>query len=205
MFFCAIFGGVAVIILGTIFLDNNSSSEKKDTTPIVVKEVESNTETVSINSNLADETTGLIVEKEEGLQVLSEEEIKEKLAQDQIENINTWRMLISFDFWLIFIIIFLSIGSGITIVNNLGSIVLAYGGYNGQQTPIVITFSISNCLGRLVFGWLSDKFFSPKKGITRMFFLALCIIIMSISLLLFAFVPIPGFYPLIIIMGVSNF
>ena len=80
---------------------------------------------------------------------------------------------------------------------------MAYGGYNGQQNMMVIVFSISNCLGRLLFGILSDKLLSPKRGITRITFLSICIVMMTVIQFLFAVMPLEGFYPLIIFLGVS--
>lgn len=70
------------------------------------------------------------------------------------EEVNTVKMLLRIDFWLLFIVFMLGAGVGLTIINNLGSLVESLGGSNSSQ--FVTLLSIFNCLGRIVSGILSD-------------------------------------------------
>jgi hypothetical protein len=62
----------------------------------------------------------------------------------------------SLDFLLLCIILFCGTGAGLTVINNLGSIAKALGAGNDGQDVYVTVLSISNCLGRATFGFLSD-------------------------------------------------
>ncbi|EFC39355.1 predicted protein [Naegleria gruberi] len=218
MIFCAVLGGIVVLILGTVFLDGKSSADKNDagkkvSTANTINSSQQEATTTSEEGKpiVVDPSTGELPAEqtlesttmmEEDTQTYEEDELREKLQQLEIPNVNSLKMLISLDFWLAFLVIFIVVGSGITVINNLGSLVLAYGGYNGQQNMMVIVFSICNCLGRLLFGILSDKLLSPKRGITRITFLSICIVMMTVIQFLFAVMPLEGFYPLIIFLGI---
>ena len=181
------------MLMGPLFLDSNSSADKHSQE----KKKEPNT---SINEETESQNSSNQTNEEEN----ELDTMKDKLNDLQVPSMNSFRMLLSLDFYLVFLIIFIIVGSGITIINNLGSVVLAYGGHNGQQNLMVIIFSICNCAGRLLFGLLSDKFLNPQRNITRITFLAICIVLMSITQFLFAVMPLEGFYPLIILLGVST-
>ena len=56
--------------------------------------------------------------------------------------VNPFRMLLTLDFYLFFIIYLIGSGCGLVIINNLGAIVVAYGGYNGQQDVMVQLLSV---------------------------------------------------------------
>ncbi|PKA59167.1 hypothetical protein AXF42_Ash001260 [Apostasia shenzhenica] len=64
--------------------------------------------------------------------------------------------LIKADFWLLFFIFFLSIGSGITMFNNLAQIGIAAG--VDDATMLVCLFSFCNFVGRLGGGSVSEYF-----------------------------------------------
>ncbi|KAL9649896.1 hypothetical protein ABK040_011369 [Willaertia magna] len=183
LIFCAILGGIVVMIFGTIFMDSHSQAEQFQEGN--KKEIESVEDGV-INNEEKDER-----------QLIMEEQLK-KL---EIPNVHSLRMLMSLDFYIIFLIQYILVGSGITIINNLGALVQAYGGKKGQQNPMVIVFAFSNCAGRLIFGILSDKLLNPKRNITRVTFIAVCAALMAITQFLFAVVPLSGFYPLVILLG----
>lgn len=79
------------------------------------------------------------------------------------EYYSLWRSLLSLDFTLVFLIFFLAIGSGITIVNNLAEIVFSrlpehYNGktisshdvpHSGDTAALVVLFSVTNTFGAL--------------------------------------------------------
>lgn len=63
------------------------------------------------------------------------------------------------DFWLLFLVFAVGSGAGLMVINNIGSIRLTFGGTEGDvtQTSLVITLSVCNFVGRLLFGYLSDR------------------------------------------------
>jgi len=73
------------------------------------------------------------------------------------ENYNPIQVLLSLDFWLFNFVYFAVVGSGLVMFNNLGYLVLSHpSAQNGEQSKFVIILSISNCVGRIMWGWLSD-------------------------------------------------
>lgn len=62
-------------------------------------------------------------------------------------------------------------GVSLALLNNLGQMVVALGGRRGSQVTLVSVFSISNAAGRLLMGYLPEKFFH-LYGAPRMAFLA---------------------------------
>ncbi|KAG2373689.1 hypothetical protein C9374_011978 [Naegleria lovaniensis] len=122
------------------------------------------------------------------------------IAQKPIPNANPIQMLFSLDFYLTFFVYFACMGSGLVIVNNLGSIVISYGGYDGQQHVMVIIFACSNALGRLLFGLTSDSF---SRYVTRTTFLTGASILMLICQLVVLVSPLWMFYLILILLGNS--
>jgi len=132
--------GTVVIASGAIFMNANTKKpEPKKEEPQV--------------DNTQEEANPLSEGKEEGAAVAVEEaqvvEEEKKVYADISANkkldppsVNPLRMLISLDFYLIFVAYFLGAGCGLVIINNLGSIVMAYGGYKGQQNVMVQLLSV---------------------------------------------------------------
>jgi MFS family permease len=114
------------------------------------------------------------------------------------QEVNPIRILISLDFILLFILFFAGIGAGITMLNNLGSMVISYGGKDGDQGWMVIAFSFANCSGRIISGLLSDKL---ANYFTRVTVLNVSVLTMGAFLYGFTFASLPVFYPLVIGAG----
>lgn len=68
--------------------------------------------------------------------------------------------VLSLDFFLILLVLFAGTGSGLTIINNLGNLATALGAAKDGQDVYVVLLSVSNCVGRLAMGTLSDVFAS---------------------------------------------
>ena len=98
MIFCAILGAVVVMGLGTIFLDSHSSADspKKES-----KESSINTSEASSENVIEQQMT------EESVEI---EKINMKMKELEMPNLNSLKMLISLDFYLVFLIIFIVIG-----------------------------------------------------------------------------------------------
>jgi len=61
------------------------------------------------------------------------------------------------DYCIILALLFAGTGCGITVINNLGSMVQSLGGQPNSQLVYVVLFSTFNCKGRLLAGWASDQ------------------------------------------------
>eukprot|EP01118_Nematostelium_gracile_P013535 TRINITY_DN5128_c0_g1_i1.p1 TRINITY_DN5128_c0_g1~~TRINITY_DN5128_c0_g1_i1.p1 ORF type:complete len:285 (+),score=44.80 TRINITY_DN5128_c0_g1_i1:676-1530(+) len=74
------------------------------------------------------------------------------------EKISFWKMLMKFDFWLLWVCFASAIGSSLVIINNVGSVFLSLGGKEGAQDGYVIVLSCANAVGTVCFGLISDAF-----------------------------------------------
>ncbi|KAL0491714.1 3 TM domain-containing transmembrane protein, partial [Acrasis kona] len=110
--------------------------------------------------------------------------------------LNPFQMILTVDFWLLFILLFAGIGTGLVVINNMGNMVQSYRGEKHMTGILVIIFSVFNCIGRILFGYLSDKL---KNYITRTGFLNITVLMMALSQYCWAFVTLPLFYPLVIL------
>lgn len=140
---------------------------------------------------------------------LSEEDIRKEMDQMVLvpEDSSPLRMFLSLDFALLILSCCSAIGSGLLVINNLGSIVLSYNGQDGDQNIPVIVLSLCNCFGRMLFGVLSDRF---RRWLSRPGWLALCVFIISVTMLAFAFIPLMGsaysfplLYTVVVMMGLA--
>ncbi|KAL3511937.1 hypothetical protein ACH5RR_024654 [Cinchona calisaya] len=92
--------------------------------------------------------------------------------------------VIKADFWLLWIVYFLGVGSGVTVLNNLAQIGVSLLGLN-DTTVLLSLFSFCNFLGRLGAGAVSEHFVR-SKAIPRTAWMAITQIIMIITFLLYA-------------------
>lgn len=91
--------------------------------------------------------------------------------------------IIKADFWLLFLVYFFGVGSGVTVMNNLAQIGIAQGVTN---TNILLSlFSFGNFVGRLGGGILSEHFVR-SKAIPRTMWMACTQLMMTIAYLLYA-------------------
>lgn len=81
---------------------------------------------------------------------------KSKRRPRRGEDFNLRQALVKADFWLLFFTFFCGVGSGVTVINNLGQIGEAQGYYN--INIFISLFSIANFLGRLGGGSLSEHY-----------------------------------------------
>ncbi|KAF3788123.1 NUCLEAR FUSION DEFECTIVE 4 protein [Nymphaea thermarum] len=91
--------------------------------------------------------------------------------------------IIKADFWLLFLVYFLGVGSGVTVLNNLAQIGTALG---ANDTSILLSlFSFCNFIGRLGGGAVSE-YFVRLKAIPRTIWMTVSQLIMLVAHLLFA-------------------
>ncbi|XP_039120635.1 protein NUCLEAR FUSION DEFECTIVE 4 [Dioscorea cayenensis subsp. rotundata] len=109
--------------------------------------------------------------------------IKKKRRPKRGEDFTFREALIKADYWLIFLVYFLGVGSGVTVLNNLAQVGTASG--VNDTTILLCLFSFCNFLGRLSGGVVSE-FFVRWKMIPRPILMTFTQIIMVITYVLFA-------------------
>lgn len=86
--------------------------------------------------------------------------IRKKRRPRRGEDFKLRQALVKADFWLLFMVYFCGVGSGVTVLNNLAQIGLAEG--FSDVTILLSLFSISNFIGRIGGGAVSEHFVRLK-------------------------------------------
>ncbi|PKA59166.1 hypothetical protein AXF42_Ash001259 [Apostasia shenzhenica] len=110
-------------------------------------------------------------------------QLKKKRRPKRGEDFTFREAFIKADFWLLFFVFFLSVGSGVTVFNNLAQIGVA-AGVDGT-TILVCVFSFCNFVGRLGGGSVSE-YYVRSKMLPRSFWMAFTQIIMVMTYFLFS-------------------
>lgn len=92
----------------------------------------------------------------ETLLAIGEGAVKEKRRPKRGEDFNFQEAFIKADFWLLWSVYFLGVGSGVTVLNNLSQIGVALG--SDDTTILLSLFSFCNFVGRLGSGVVSEHF-----------------------------------------------
>lgn len=109
--------------------------------------------------------------------------IKKKRRPRRGDDFTFAEAMIKADFWLLFLVYFVGVGSGVTVLNNLAQIGIAQ---NMHDTKILLSlFSFFNFVGRLGGGVVSE-YFVRSKSIPRTVWMTVTQVIMIIAYLLFA-------------------
>ncbi|MCL7034600.1 hypothetical protein MKW94_010299 [Papaver nudicaule] len=109
--------------------------------------------------------------------------IKKKRRPRRGEDFKLREAFVKADFWLLFMVYFVGVGSGVTVLNNLAQIGIAQG---TSDTAILLSiFSFGNFLGRLGGGVVSEHFVRSKT-IPRTIWMTVSQLFMALSYLLFA-------------------
>ncbi|KAM0033363.1 putative MFS transporter superfamily [Helianthus debilis subsp. tardiflorus] len=109
--------------------------------------------------------------------------IKKKRRPRRGEDFTFREAIVKADFWLLWFVYFLGVGSGVTVLNNLAQIGVSLG-FN-DTTTLLSLFSFCNFLGRLGGGVVSE-YFVRLKTIPRTFLTMVTQIIMVMTYLLYA-------------------
>lgn len=86
-------------------------------------------------------------------------------------------------YWLVFIIVFVGMGSGLVVLNHIGQMVSAAGGTATETTILVSMLSVANCFGRIMFGLVPD---AVGDRLSREGFLVINVLLMIFAQLLLA-------------------
>ncbi|XP_072991131.1 protein NUCLEAR FUSION DEFECTIVE 4-like [Typha latifolia] len=109
--------------------------------------------------------------------------VKKKRRPKRGEDFRFREAVIKADFWLLFMVYFLGVGSGVTVLNNLAQIGIAVG--VDDTTILLCLFSFCNFIGRLGGGAVSEHFVRSRM-LPRPIWMTCTQIIMVIAYLLFA-------------------
>ncbi|OMP01464.1 hypothetical protein COLO4_11849 [Corchorus olitorius] len=109
--------------------------------------------------------------------------VKKKRRPRRGEDFKFREAAVKADFWLLWIVYFLGIGSGVSFLNNLAQIGVAFGVAN--TTILLSTFAFCNFVGRLGSGALSEHFVR-SRAIPRTVWMTCTLIFMVLAFVLFA-------------------
>ena len=88
-------------------------------------------------------------------------------------------------FYMLFATLFAILGSGITVINNVGSLVKSLDSHSDNAGVFVTVVSVGNCFGRIVTGFISDKI---AKRHSRAYIIAADALLMSSAMLVFSMI-----------------
>lgn len=134
--------------VSTDSLDQEESGEK--TEPLLTSS-SSATLLGSFREAEADEASEVNILLAEG-----EGAVKKKRRPKRGEDFKFTEALVKADFWLLFSVYFVGVGSGVTVLNNLAQIGIAQGVHD--TTILLSLFSFGNFMGRLGGGVVSEHF-----------------------------------------------
>ncbi|CAL5186893.1 unnamed protein product [Lathyrus oleraceus] len=134
------------------------------------------------------------------LLAIGEGAIKQKKRKPKRgEDFKFTEAIVKADFWLLFFVYFVGVGTGVTVLNNLAQIGIAQG--EEDTTTLLSIFSFCNFVGRLGGGVVSEHFVRTKL-LPRTFWLTCTQTIMILVYLLFAFAVNGSLYPAVAFLGV---
>ncbi|KAM7265575.1 hypothetical protein ACFE04_003258 [Oxalis oulophora] len=155
-------------------LEQSVADENLEKTEPLLKPSSSATTLESLNDS--DSEVAMLLAEGEGA-------IKKKRRPKRGEDFNFREALVKADFWLLFLVYFVGVGSGVTVLNNLAQIGIAQGVHD---TKILLSlFSFCNFAGRLGGGIVSE-YFVRSRTIPRTFWMTCTQLIMIVTYLLFA-------------------
>ncbi|KAJ6834165.1 uncharacterized protein M6B38_335980 [Iris pallida] len=109
--------------------------------------------------------------------------MKKKRRPKRGEDFSFSQAFVKADFWLLFLVYFLGVGSAVTVLNNLAQIGIAAG--NDDTTLLLCLLSFCSFLGRLVGGTVSEHYVRSKM-LPRPIWIAFTQLLMILVYLLFA-------------------
>ncbi|KAL6335818.1 hypothetical protein AAG906_040531 [Vitis piasezkii] len=117
------------------------------------------------------------------LLAVGEGAIKKKRKPKRGEDFKFREAFIKADFWLLWLVYFLGVGSGVTVLNNLAQIGVAFG--VNDTTILLSLFSFCNFLGRL-FGGVVSEYFVRTRTLPRTIWMTFSQVVMVVTFLLYA-------------------
>lgn len=156
-----------------VSVQDNSSAENSE--PLLTP--------LSSSANLGSFQEGDEISEVDMLLAEGEGAIKKKRRPRRGEDFKFTEAMVKADFWLLFLVYFFGVGSGVTVLNNLAQIGIAQGLHD---TKILLSlFSFCNFVGRLGGGVISE-YFVRLKAVPRTVWMTCTQVVMIITYLLFA-------------------
>ncbi|DBA71965.1 TPA: hypothetical protein ACH3X2_010713 [Trebouxia sp. C0005] len=121
---------------------------------------------------------------------------------EQMPDMTLLQCCTSLNFWLLFLTCSIGMGSGLSFLNNLGQLVIALGGESDSQAVFVSLFSVSNCAGRLLLGYIPERLLHAH-GTPRCVFLILISALSALAVCFNAFASLPLLFPASIMAGLA--
>lgn len=109
--------------------------------------------------------------------------VKKKRRPRRGEDFSFREALVKADFWLLFLVFFVGVGTGVAVLNNLAQIGVAQGVHD--TTILMSLFSFCNFVGRLGGGVVSE-YFLRSRMVPRTVWMTCSQVLMLITYLLFA-------------------
>lgn len=134
------------------------------------------------------------------LLALGEGAVKQKKRRPKRgEDFKFTEAIVKADFWLLFFVFFVGVGTGVTVLNNLAQIGIAQG--EEDTTTLLSIFSFCNFVGRLGGGVVSEHFVKTKT-LPRTVWMTCTQTVMLIVYLVFAYAINGTLYPAVAFLGV---
>ncbi|KAL6497094.1 hypothetical protein OROGR_029023 [Orobanche gracilis] len=174
---------LAIPLKMTLFPENNRTGGQRDDLDGDLSATEPLLTPSSSATNL-----GSFYESEDYSEVdlliaVGEGAVKKKRKPRRGEDFKFREAVVKADFWLLWLVYFLGVGPGVTVLNNLAQIGVALG--VDDATILLSLFSFFNFLGRIGAGAMSEHFVRSKT-IPRTFWMAVTQSIMIVTFLLYA-------------------
>ncbi|KAG8082581.1 hypothetical protein GUJ93_ZPchr0014g47286 [Zizania palustris] len=155
--------------------DSLSGPDQENSEPLL-----GSTSTFVTGTNDYDEATDVDLLLAEGEGAVN---LKKKRGPRRGDDFTFREALVKADFWLLFIVYFCGVGTGVTVLNNLAQIGMAVGA--DDTTILLCLFGFCNFVGRILGGSVSE-YFVRSRMLPRPFWMMCTQIIMAITFLLFA-------------------
>ena len=193
-----------VIVTASIVIfpfKNTSNNNDTNITKESINKTKSKKHSPSITTGLDDSiltTSSLLDDQQHLLSDTVEEDGILKSTKQILPGSTFMEAICTLDFWMWCVILFSGTGSGLTVINNLGSLTKALGAAADGQDVYVVLLSVFNCLGRATFGYLSDKY---AHKITRPGWCTIIVGGMGVAQAIMAFADLNILYAGVILTG----
>ncbi|RHZ29108.1 hypothetical protein DYB31_000868 [Aphanomyces astaci] len=124
-------------------------------------------------------------------------ELKGKLEH----NITLWPLLQTAQFWHLFVVVLVGVGSPLFVMNNLSFLVESYGGDAAHVPTLVQLFSLFNLVGRFAMGAISDAWLPT---VPRTHFLTASVVLVGLVQLSFVVCPVEYLVVPVVLTGVGE-
>ncbi|KAM0853772.1 hypothetical protein ACQ4PT_050845 [Festuca glaucescens] len=156
--------------------DSLSGADQESAEPLL----RGTSNTFGTGTNDSDEATDVDLLLAEGEGAVN---LKRRKGPRRGDDFTFGEALVKADFWLLFIVYFCGVGTGVTALNNLAQIGIAVGA--NDTTVLLCLFGFCNFVGRILGGSVSE-YFVRSRMLPRPFWMMCTQIIMVVTFLLFA-------------------